>query len=158
MKEIERKFYVDVSHIDFDRLDYRFIAQSYLTKTEDQEVRIRKTRLTNNREKYYLQVKTGKGEVREEQSIEIMGSTYQELKWTIDKRPLIKSRYYIDYKGKTIELDKYLDKCLRPVAEIEFNSVEEMNNFDYPDWFGKECEKTNYNFYIEINNWTGGKI
>ena len=151
MKEIERKFYVDVSHIDFDRLDYRFISQSYLSKTEDQEVRIRKTRLTDGSTKYYLQVKTGKGEVREEKTIEIMGSTYKQLEWQIKERPLIKSRYYIDYKGETIELDKYLDKCLRPVAEIEFNSVEEMNNFDYPDWFTEVCDKTNYDFYCKIN-------
>jgi|GEM_PF-4146359 CYTH domain-containing protein len=155
MKEIERKFYVDISYIDFNSLDCKFIAQSYLSKTEDQEVRIRKTRLTNNREKYYLQVKTGVGEVRKEESIEIKHSTYRVLKWQIKERPLIKSRYNIEYKGKIIELDVFIDDILPPVVEIEFDSVEEMNNFNYPKWFGKQCKETNYDFFIKINNWDG---
>lgn len=73
-----------------------------------------------------------------------------------------KDRYIIPYKNHKIELDIFKDKYEGVIfAEIEFESVEIANNFDWPKWFGKEISENitnaematkDLNFFIkEIN-------
>ena len=56
-----------------------------------------------------------------------------------NKIRLQKIRYLIPYKGHEIELDIYkwnLQWLI--VAEIEFQSNDECENFEYPERFGKD--------------------
>ena len=145
--EIERKYLIRKSDIDFDYKKYRYhkIAQSfiYLKPT----IRIRKCDY-----KYYLTVKNKLKNkslshiddlVRDEYEIEISRKAYNDLTKRICGRIIHKVRYYIPYRYKkknyTIELDVF-EKELKGLiyAEVEFGSEKEAVAFKAPDWFYKD--------------------
>lgn len=129
--EIERKFLVKELP-SLEGLPSDEIMQGYLSKIP--EVRIRK-----KGERYY---RTEKGEgtlAREEIEYEISENEATEaLKGRIG-RLIVKTRYYIPYGEKTIELDIYKAELEGlSVAEVEFKTVDEAMAFNPPDWFGED--------------------
>lgn len=132
--EIERKWLVKELP-DLSNYDKSEIIQGYITiSKEGAEVRLRK-----KADKFFLTVKGEGGLVRSEAEVEITALQFNKL-WptTVGKR-LTKIRFEIPYKGFRIELDVYGEVFNGLiVAEVEFQSKVQANNFIVPDWFGRE--------------------
>ena len=91
-----------------------------------------------------MSVKTGKGEMRAEYETEISKSTYEELKEKVISKKLIKDRFTIPLEdGHKVELDIYGNIDLM-LAEVEFESEEDMNSFIKPDFLGEELKGDKY--------------
>ncbi len=130
--EIEKKYLVNLKEINYKGYPYHQLEQGYLCTNP--VVRIRK-----EDENYYLTYK-GKGKmVREEYNLPLTEESYHHLKEKSDGALICKTRYLIPYDKYTIELDIFSGNMTGLVmAEVEFDSVEEAENFNPPSWFTKE--------------------
>lgn len=129
--EIERKFLLDRDS-NFDNYNYSVINQSYIGFRPVSRVR----KIDN---KYYYNQKGEGTLVREESEKEINEDTYNKLIDYKIGRTIVKHRYKVPVGKYLAEVDKYLgDLEGLLVVEVEFNSLEEANNFEVPNWFGKE--------------------
>jgi adenylate cyclase len=132
--EIERKFLVERLPDGLDDNPSAEIEQGYLAITDEVEVRVRRYG-----EQAFLTVKSGAGEVRVEEEIEIDARRFAALWPLTDNRRIQKRRYRIPSGDLTIELDMYhgrLSGLL--VAEVEFDSADAAAAFVGPEWFGRE--------------------
>jgi CYTH domain-containing protein len=134
--EIERKFLVVQPPPDLDMYPSSRIDQGYLAITDEGvEVRIR-----NYGGRSFLTVKSGGGEVRLEEEIEIDERRFRSLWPLTDGRRICKRRYVIPAEaGARIELDLY-DGALSGLvtAEVEFDSEAAAAAFTAPPWLGRE--------------------
>ena len=133
----ESKVYQTISNYKRKR-----IVQAYLSY--EPEVRIRKTIEDIDKVKHFMTVKTGKGEIRAEYETEISKSTYEELKEKVVSKKLIKDRFIVPLEdGHKVEIDIYgnIDLIL---AEVEFESEEDMASFVKPDFLGEEMKGNKY--------------
>ena len=142
--EIERKFLV--SSVPENLLSYpcRIIEQGYLRT--DPVVRVRK-----DNDSFYLTYK-GKGMMaREEYNLPLTEEAYSHLIGKADGNIITKHRYEIpDGNGYTIELDIFDGVFSGTVlAEVEFASVEDADNYILPDWFSEDV--TNNKDYHNSN-------
>lgn len=131
--EIERKYLVKELPQNLDEYPCKKIEQGYLNT--DPVVRIRKSN-----DKYTLTYK-GKGlMVREEYNLPLNESAFLHLREKVDGRLIQKCRYLIPLAEKyTIELDIFAgDLAPLALAEVEFESEEDANNFAPPEWFGED--------------------
>lgn len=130
--EIERKFKVKTLPENLTSYPCRQLEQGYLCVGP--VVRIRK-----DNDKYELTYKSGGMMARQEYNLPLTADSYEHLKTKVDGRVIIKKRYMIPLAPYTIELDVF-EGDLAPliIAEVEFPSVEEANNFTAPDWFGED--------------------
>lgn len=130
--EIERKFKVKTLPENLTSYPCRQLEQGYLCVGP--VVRIRK-----DNDKYELTYKSGGMMARQEYNLPLTADSYEHLKTKADGRVIIKKRYMIPLAPYTIELDVF-EGDLAPliIAEVEFPSVEEANNFTAPDWFGED--------------------
>lgn len=158
-EEIEKKFRIKYIPKDLDVKEELLLSQNYFAVTDNAEWRIRKKTNSKGETVYKETHKEGKGEVRKEKE------------WKLDKdigeitfnnqekvyKPINKKRFLIPYKGKTVEMDIFSDEDVcdfvggKGVAEIEFESVEEMNSFEFPKWFGEEVNFSNSDIWKHIN-------
>jgi adenylate cyclase len=119
--EIERKFLVDQPPSDLDAYPSAQIDQGYLAITENGlEVRIR-----NYGGQAFLTVKSGAGEVRLEEEIEIDERRFHSL-WPLTEGTRIRKRRYLIPAGDglRLELDVYGDALTGLlIAEVEFDSA-----------------------------------
>ena len=130
--EIEKKYLV--SHIpdNLDEFHCRHIEQGYLSTNP--VVRVRR-----DNDEYYLTYK-GKGMmVREEYNLPLTREAYEHLIKKADGNIISKKRYELpDNSGHTIELDIFEGVFEGTVlAEVEFSTVEEADNYIAPDFFFK---------------------
>jgi CYTH domain-containing protein len=132
MIEIERKFLVTALPPALPAGTR--ILQGYLAHDDQMEVRIRQ--YGNN---HFLAVKEGAGLTRRETEIEISPQQFLLLWPSTEGRRLEKLRSRISCGASWIEFDRYLGD-LEPllVAEIEFSSVNESEQFVKPDYLGQE--------------------
>ena len=142
--EIERKFLV--SSVPENLLSYpcRIIEQGYLCT--DPVVRVRK-----DNDSFYLTYK-GKGMMaRQEYNLPLTEEAYSHLIGKADGNIITKHRYEIpDGNGYTIELDIFDGVFSGTVlAEVEFASVEDADNYILPDWFSEDV--TNNKDYHNSN-------
>ena len=142
--EIEKKYLV--SHIpdNLDEFHCRNIEQGYLSTNP--VVRVRR-----DNDKYYLTYK-GKGMmVREEYNLPLTRESYEHLIKKADGNIISKKRYELpDNSGHTIELDIFEGVFEGTVlAEVEFSTVEEADNYIAPDFFIKDV--TNDSEYHNSN-------
>lgn len=130
--EIERKFLIKRLPDNLENYPCRHLEQGYLCTSP--VVRIRR-----DNDKYELTYKGSGMMVREEHNLPLTPSSYEHLKEKIDGRLIIKKRYMIPYKSYTIELDVF-ENDLAPLtlAEVEFATEDEANNFNAPDWFAED--------------------
>lgn len=130
--EIERKFLIKTLPENLESYPCRHLAQGYLCVKP--VVRIRK-----DNEKYELTYKSGGMMARMEYNLPLTAQAFEHLKTKIDGRLIAKRRYMIPLDPYTIELDIF-DGDLAPliIAEVEFPTIEEANNFTAPDWFGED--------------------
>lgn len=142
--EIEKKYLV--SHIpdNLDKFHCRHIEQGYLSTNP--VVRVRR-----DNDEYYLTYK-GKGMmVREEYNLPLTREAYEHLIKKADGNIISKKRYELpDNSGHTIELDIFEGVFEGTVlAEVEFSTVEEADNYIAPDFFIKDV--TNDSEYHNSN-------
>lgn len=131
--EIERKFHLSKIPDCYQELAAEPISQGYLALGDD-EIRIRK-----QADQYYLTYKSGSGLIRNELEISIDKHQFEILWPASEGRRLEKMRRAISWGNHRIEIDQYLGK-LAPliVAEVEFSSIEDSQNFEPPSFFGHE--------------------
>ena len=131
--EVERKFLVP-SPPELDGTESSEIEQGYLAIGEGEEVRLRR-----RGGRLLLTAKRGSGLTRDEAEVEIDQGAFDRLWPLTEGRRLHKRRHVIPLGGLRIEVDVYAgDLEGLVVAEIEFPSEEEANEFDPPGWFGEE--------------------
>lgn len=133
--EIEKKFLVNYIP-DLKDCKCFYIKQGYISTNPVLRIR-------QKDEKYIFTFK-GKGDIsREEIEKEITKEEFDNLWLKIEGQPIIKSRYIIPLEnGLIAELDIY-DGNLKGFknVEVEFDSIEEAENFIPPDWFGEDITK-----------------
>lgn len=133
MKEIERKFLVENDHWKESQIiGQRTLKQAYLLREADRSVRIRITDTMA-----FFTVKLGVGITRSEFEYEIPVEEAQLMIAEADLKCLEKTRYYIQFKSATWELDVFhgaLEGLV--IAELELES--EDQHIDFPNWIGKE--------------------
>jgi adenylate cyclase len=134
-KEIERKFLLRRVPSLADGQESVDIEQGYLAIDEETEVRVR--RADQDR---FITVKGGRGEVRDEIEITIGDEQFGALWPLTEGRRLIKRRLVVSLEdGLKVELDVFqgeLEGLL--IAEVEFESEAESEEFEPPDWLGDE--------------------
>ena len=131
--EIERKYLLKKLPEDLDTYPHRHLEQGYLCTAP--VVRVRK-----DDDKYELTYKSAGLMVREEYNLPLNAESFEHLKKKIDGILIKKCRYLIPYGEKyTIELDVFEGE-LAPLqlAEVEFETEEEANAFQPPEWFGED--------------------
>jgi len=133
--EIERKFLIQTKPSNLDQYPHQNIRQGYLEISENgTEVRVRQ-----KGNQYFKTKKSGRGEVREEEEIEISQEDFNELWPETEGKRIEKVRYSIPHGELTIELDIYQGQLGGLItAEVEFNSQEECDQFAPPEWFGQD--------------------
>lgn len=138
--EIERKWLVDISKIPYDlekKADVYELTQTYLNFSPEMRVR------NISDERYVITIKTGLSEKsglkRGEQEYDITKEEYEHLLNKQEGNTIRKTRYQLEIDGKTWAFDIFHDQ-LDGLAylEIEFDSTDEANNFQAPDWVGKD--------------------
>lgn len=136
--EIERKFLCAKLPNNLENFKCRKITQGYISS--EPTIRIRK--FDNS---YFLTIKS-KGEIsREELELEISDIEYNNLCKKVENNFINKYRYLIPIENNLIaELDIYLDELKGlTTIEVEFDSIEECNEFIPPDWFGEDISYKN---------------
>jgi len=127
--EIERKFTIKKLPSDLDTYSYHIIEQAYLCTNP--VVRVRRSD-----DEYYMTYK-GKGLLaREEYNLPLNAEAYAHLSAKADGTIICKKRVLIPFEKYLIELDVFKEPFAPLIiAEVEFNSVKEANDFTPPDWF-----------------------
>ncbi len=141
--EIERKFLTG-NIPDLSEYTYHEIEQAYLNTNP--VVRIRK-----EDDDYYMTYKAKGFMAREEYNLPLNEKSYEHLLKKADGNIISKRRYLIPYGNYTIELDIFtgaFDGLV--IAEVEFDSVDEANDFIGPDWFTEDVtrDKKYHNSYL----------
>jgi CYTH domain-containing protein len=135
-QEIERKFLVKKIPPGLDDFPHVKLSQVYIeSSNKDLEHRVRR-----QGDKYFYTIKTQGGMVRREDDKEIPQKDFEKLWHSVGPTGKIeKTRYFVPYDGKTIDLDVYEDRLFGlVVAEVEFPSLIEAKRFIAPEWFGTE--------------------
>lgn len=132
-KEIERKFLINKNLWQAPEKGLK-IRQGYLSSAKERVVRVR-TKGT----KSFITVKgVTKGISRSEFEYEIPNEDAKLMLDNLCEKPLVeKTRYLIDYKGHTWEIDEFFganDGLI--VAECELQDADER--MEKPDWCGVE--------------------
>ncbi len=137
--EIERKFLIKKIPDDLESFTHFDIEQGYLCI--DPVIRVRK-----KDSDYILTYKSRGFMIREEYEHPLTKNGYEHLIQKADGNVISKTRYIIPGpSGLTVELDifkKIFDGIV--LAEIEFASPSEAENFNPPDWFGDDVTRNIY--------------
>lgn len=131
--EIERKYLITALPFELSQYPFHTIEQGYLNTSP--VVRVRR-----QDEEYYLTYKGSGMLAREEYNLALDASSYAHLIQKADGNIISKKRYLIPYAEKyTIELDVF-ESPFAPLmlAEVEFDTLEEAQNFIPPEWFGED--------------------
>ena len=131
--EIERKFLVKEIPDKLDTFERIDMTQGYLNTNP--VVRIRK-----ENDDYVLTYKGSGLLSRSEYNLPLNEESFNHLIKKCDGIIISKSRYKISLKNNLIaELDIFKgDLDSLKLVEVEFNSVEEADNFTPPEWFGED--------------------
>lgn len=130
-KEIERKFLLD-KPIPWDLGEQKLIKQGYLFLTKNKHLRVR---VIN--QKAFICLKFTKNKTRDEYEYEIPlldgMEMYGKCQYTVEK---IRNTIHPLGHEYTIDIDTYPNGLV--VAEVEFKSLEDSDEFTPFDWFGQE--------------------
>lgn len=144
--EIEKKFLPSNLPEDLNQYTHHKIEQAYLNTSP--VVRIRK-----QDDEYYLTYKGGGMMAREEYNLPLNEKSYNHLLKKADGNIITKTRFLIPINdgSLTAELDIFEGKFSGMVLiEVEFQSVEQADAFQKPDWFGEDVtyDKKYHNSYL----------
>ena len=143
--EIEKKYKVKRLPENLNDFDHKTIEQSYLNKG-GAPIRLRKF-IKGNEIQYIFskKVRIAEGAFEcIEHNIELPEYIYKELLNAKEGRTIKKTRYKIPLSdGLKVDLDVFHDffegVC---IAEIEYRSTEQANNYKIPDWLGEELDNS----------------
>lgn len=142
--EIERKFLLPeypehlIQEGQLKVLTRHSIDQTYLAIEDGQELRVRRiTDLDTGEVTFTHTFKDGKGISRQEIEYSISEGIYTQMIDAVKAVPLVKERITGVWNGTTVEIDLYTQLELS-VLEVEFDSLEEAESFNPPEWFGKD--------------------
>ena len=153
--EIERKYLV--KHDLWNALAKpkgEYYRQGYIVNEMAKTVRVR---ATENHGFITMKGKTDNPAIKPEYEYQIPIAEAIELLNGFTENNIEKTRYKINYQGKTWEIDIfYGDNEGLIVAEIELNSMEEL--FQIPDWIDREVTHESKYFNANLsknpfNNW-----
>jgi len=156
--EIERRWLLEWDRIlpNLDELPKDYIAQGYITPANRSELNLPNAtfRVRKRGDAYFFTRKFGVGIlVRSEAEVQLTEEQFSLMWGMVGQQYVQKNRYYLKHNLKTIEMDFFegkLDGLI--IAEIEFDSKEEAEEFKAPDWFGKEITEdaryTNYSLAL----------
>ncbi len=133
--EIERKFKIKKLPENLEASDHVEIVQGYLSLSKNLEERIRK------QDNIYTKTtkEQTKSDYRMEREEYISAKMFNDLWPKTQGRRIKKIRYLIPYQNQMIELDKFLgENDGLTIAEVEFSSEEDGQNFQFPSWFGED--------------------
>lgn len=139
MIEIERKWLLDDFPKDLEPFATYRIRQGYLSINP--EVRIRsKVNKENYHTDFKLTIKENGDIARIEVEKELEYDEFNYLLTMINKSMINKDYRKYKFRGHTLEISSVDIEGPNGFyyAEVEFESIEEANNFVAPDWFGKE--------------------
>lgn len=143
--EIERKFLIQALPDNLKNYKHFEIQQWYFVLAKNIEERVR-----HKWNSYYYTKKIWYWEVRNEYEIKISKEKFDNLRSKTDWKRIYKTRYLIPYNNNIIELDIYKwDLKWLMVAEVEFWSSKELENFKIPQRFWEDI--TNNNKYKNRN-------
>lgn len=148
--EIERKFLVDTMPEKVDQYPYSVIIQGYVLTGKNGSLRLRKETTAEGKVKYLMTIKRGKG-IKKEEIQTVLSQEQFEVMWPAVANFLEKVRFKIPFGKHTIDFDMYKGNRFNGLitAEVEFESVEEAEEFVPPEWFGEE--KTDDSQYSNAN-------
>ena len=130
--EIERKFLLKELPKDLDKYSSTEISQGYIST--EPVVRIRQ-----RNDNFYITIKSGGLMERIEVEKDITEKEFKELSTIVKGNVIKKTRYLIPFEKHTIELDVFHGDFEGLIlAEIEFDSKEEADRFNMPDFFYKD--------------------
>lgn len=131
--EIERKFLMPGNPFDLTGIPYIEISQSYISFTPTLRIR-------QQDDKFIFTAKSPGHMMHEEFELEIKEEDYENLRKKTEGFEISKTRYLIPLKnGLTGEFDIYHGKFQGLYTiEVEFNTEDDANNFEPPDWFGED--------------------
>ena len=131
--EIEKKYLLKEVP-DFGEFEYHKIEQAYLCTNP--VVRVRR-----EDESYYMTYKGSGMMSREEYNLPLNKESYEHVLKKADGNVISKTRYLIPLEGMglTAEVDVF-EAPFAPLvmAEVEFESKEQADQFIAPSWFGEE--------------------
>ena len=132
--EVERKFLIAELPDWLDGCEARPIRQGYVALDGDTEVRVRA-----HGDARRLTIKHGGGLARAEVEVDLDDAAFEEL-WALTAgRRLSKVRYALPTEHRSFEVDVYGEEVGDlAVAEVEFESVAESEDFEPPPWLGDE--------------------
>lgn len=138
--EIERKWLVKREDIPYKlekKADVFEITQTYLNYSP--EIRVRNV----SDKRYVMAIKTGltdeQGLTRDERQYDITKEEYEHLLTKQEGNTIHKTRYQIKVDNYTYSFDFFHDQLDGlTYMEIEFPTEEEANNFQAPEWVGKD--------------------
>jgi CYTH domain-containing protein len=151
--EIEKKYLINLELSELSKYTNDKIVQGYIST--DPVIRIRQ-----KNKSFYITYKSEGLMIRNEFEDEISHKQYESLKPKINHNLISKKRYYVPISDTlTAEVDVFENQLEGLVmAEVEFASEEDANNFIAPNWFIKEvtydpmfqnsnlCKQNNINF------------
>lgn len=142
--EIERKYLLKQVP-ELSGFPYHRIEQAYLCTGP--VVRVRR-----EDDSFYMTYK-GKGMLaREEYNLPLTKEAYEHLKEKKDGNLIGKLRYLIPIEGGLLAEVDVFDPPFAPLimAEVEFETEEQSNKFQPPEWFGKEVtfDRRYHNSYM----------
>lgn len=131
--EIEKKYLLKTLP-DFENYSFRRIEQAYLCTRP--VVRVRQ-----EDEQFYMTYKGDGMMAREEYNLPLTREAYEHLREKADGNVISKTRYLIplNKEGLVAEVDVF-EPPFAPLvmAEVEFESKEQAEAFQAPEWFGEE--------------------
>lgn len=130
--EIEKKFLVKQLP-NLENYEKQYIKQGYISTNPVLRIR-------QKNDKYIFTFK-GKGTLqRIELEQELSKEEFDNLWQKVEGEPIIKTRYIIPLEnGLKAELDIYEGNLLGfKNVEVEFETIEQANDFVAPDWFGED--------------------
>lgn len=131
--EIEKKYLLKTLP-DFGNYSFRRIEQAYLCTRP--VVRVRQ-----EDEQFYMTYKGDGMMEREEYNLPLTKEAYEHLREKADGNVISKTRYLIplNKEGLVAEVDVF-EPPFAPLvmAEVEFESKEQAEAFQAPEWFGEE--------------------
>ena len=128
--EIERKYLLREMPALPDDATLSDIEQGYLPGRNVLE-RLRRVRSADGETRYYRTIKFGDGLVRTEIEDEVDAAFFEQIWPLTESRRIRKRRYAVEERGRTWEIDNYLDREL-VLAEVELARADEDVNL--PDW------------------------
>lgn len=157
--EIEKKFRIRKLPENLEKYDCIHIEQGYLCRGPI--IRIRKaneTYILTYKSKTNLDEAQFGTRISNEVELPLNQEAYQHLKEKVDGSLIIKDRYKIPLKeGRIVELDifhGYLEGL--QFAEVEFDSTEQAEQFQMPDWFAEDVSldyRFSNSYLSSIDKW-----